>query len=131
MQLWQIKVNKENGRSDSVHFVHFSKYGAHHEPRTMLFIFIWFRTTFRWLRRFCELELEGSGGCSDVAGCSAEEELAGCSVDGASEEEGALSEPELDELSASFVEEDSTVLLDSGCGAEEVVLGKTCTFGTS
>lgn len=80
----------------------------------------------------CELELEGSGGCSDVAGCSAEEELAGCSVDGgASEEEGALSELELDELSASFVEEDSTVLLDSGCGAEEVVLGKTCTFGTS
>ncbi|MGH2245819.1 hypothetical protein, partial [Enterococcus faecalis] len=65
-------------------------------------------------------------------GCSAEEELVGCSVDGgASEEEGTLSELELDELSASFVQEDSTVLLDSRCGAEEAVLGKTCTFGNS
>ena len=96
------------------------KYGAHGEPRT--FYAALFSSGLELL----------SGGCSDVAGCSAEEELAGCSVEGgASEEEGALSELELDELSASFVEEDSTVLLDSGCGAEEVVLGKTCTFGTS
>ena len=103
------------------------KYGAHHEPRTF------YAALFSGgCGGSCELELDGSGGCSDVAGCSAEEELAGCSVDGgASEEEGALSELELDELSASFVEEDSTVLLDSGCGAEEGVLGKTCTFGTS
>ncbi|MGH2123282.1 hypothetical protein ACQ10H_15785, partial [Enterococcus faecalis] len=53
----------------------------------------------------CELELDGAGGCTDVAGCAAEEELAGCSVEvGASEEEGALFEVELDEVSASFVE---------------------------
>ncbi|MGH2311340.1 hypothetical protein ACQ10P_16265, partial [Enterococcus faecalis] len=71
----------------------------------------------------CELELVGSGGCSDVAGCSAEEEPAGCSLDGgASEEEGALSELQVDELSASFVEEDSTVLLEYRCGAEDAEL---------
>ena len=32
--------NKQNGRSDSVHFVHFNlKYGAHDEPRTFMLLY--------------------------------------------------------------------------------------------
>ncbi|MGH2096058.1 hypothetical protein ACQ10O_13605, partial [Enterococcus faecalis] len=56
------------------------KYGAHGEPRT--FYAALFSSGLELLSggccSSCELEHDGSGVCSDVAGCSAEEELAGC-----------------------------------------------------
>lgn len=79
---------------------------------------------------FCELEFDGLGGCFDVVGCFVEEEFVGCLVDGGVlEEEGVFFELEFDEFFVFFVEEDFIVLLDFGCGVEEVVFGKICIFG--